>query len=154
MVIPGKDLIFIPFNVPSSKNSRVISSGKGSFHSPAVSKYLQKIGVKSYSSSKKTMEDYKTRPNLFKQSLKDVNFKDYTPLILGYHPVRKTKTKFDLHNVFQIIGDLLTAGGYIEDDNMECLVPIPFKIKGKYYTHNPENPGIYLKVLNNETIKY
>lgn len=154
MVIPGKDLIFIPFNVPSSKNSRAISSGKGSFHSPAVSKYLQKIGVKSYSSSKKTMEDYKTRPNLFRQALKGVNFKDYNLLILGYHPVRKTKATFDLHNIFQIIGDLLTAGRYIEDDNMKCLVPIPFKIGEKYYTHNPENPGIYLKVLNNKTIKY
>jgi hypothetical protein len=145
---------FIPFNVPSSKNSRVMAPGKGSFNSPAVSKYLQKLGVQHYSTSKKVVKEYKTRPNLFKEVFKGITFKNYSPLILGYHPVRDSKRQFDLHNVFQIIGDLLTAHDIIEDDNADCLIPIPYEMNGKFYSVDKENCGIWLFILNGTEIKY
>jgi len=147
---PG--VIFIPENVPSSKNSRV-NTRSGSFFSPSVRKYLQKLGIKNFSSSKKIVEEYKSesRPNRFKEALEGNEFYKYKPLILGFHPVRDSKRRFDLHNCFQIIGDLLQAHGIIEDDDATHLIPVPMEIDGEYFSVDKENPGIYLKVLNGST---
>ena len=144
--------VFIPFNTPSLKNSRV-NSRRGSFHSKTVAKYLQQLGIKSFSTRDKIVEGYVKRPNLFYQAVKDVDYKKYEPLLLGLHPVRESKRKFDFHNCVQIIADLLTAHDIIEDDNTDYFIPMPLKIKGKYYTHNPYNPGIWLEVLNGKTLK-
>ena len=56
-------LIFIPGNVPSSKNSR-INTSKGSFASKTVKSYLNSLGIQSYSSSKKLVKGYVNKPNL------------------------------------------------------------------------------------------
>ena len=146
-------MIFIPYNTPSSKNSRV-NTRSGSFFSPAVRKYLQKIGVKNFSSSKKTVDNYKNRENLFIKCFEGIDLKQHKPLILGYHPVRDSKRRFDLHNCFQIIGDLLQAHDIIEDDSAEYLVPVPMKIDDNYYSVDKDKPGIYLKVLNGKLIQY
>ncbi len=146
-------MIFIPHNVPSSKNSRV-NTRSGSFFSPSVRKYLQKIGVANFSTSKREVTDYKTRPNLFREALEGHDLKQHKPLVLGFHPVRDSKRKFDLHNCFQIIADLLQAHGCIDEDDAEHLIPVPRKMGGKYYTVDKENPGIYLEVLNGKTIDY
>lgn len=151
--LPKEDLFFIPFNVPSSKNSRV-STSRGNFRSAAVSKYLRLIGIQHYSSKKKEVKGYTRKPNLFKESLKDFSCSKDLPLVLGYHLIRKDKRKFDYHNVVQIIADLLTAHDLIEDDDCENLVIIPYKYKGTYYTVDKDNPGVYLKILNDKTIKY
>ena len=44
--------IFIPFNVPSLKNSK-IKTTRGIFPSKTFKKYLQAIGIQHFSSSKK-----------------------------------------------------------------------------------------------------
>ena len=62
-MINTMDEIFIAGNTPSSKNSRVNTS-RGSFASKTVTKYLRSLGIKSYSSSKRTVEDYKTKENI------------------------------------------------------------------------------------------
>ena len=147
-------LIFIPYNTPSSKNSR-INTRSGSFFSKAVKKYLHSLGIKAFSSSKKEVSEYKGRENLFLKCFENAeDWKQYKPLILGFHPVRNSKRRFDLHNCFQIIGDLLQAHDIIEDDSAEYLVPVPMKIDGEYYSVDKDKPGIYLKILNGELIQY
>ena len=141
---------FIPFNTPSSKNSRS-NSAKGSFHSPAVRKYLQKIGIANYSSNKREVVEYKdpNRPNLFRKAIQSLGLPEERPVLIGFHPVRDSERKFDLHNAVQIIADLLQAHGFIEDDDADHLVMIPMSKEGKFYTVDKENPGMWLKILNN-----
>lgn len=146
-------MIFIPYNVPSSKNSRVNTS-KGSFHSPSVRKYLQKLGVKKFSSSKKSVEEYKNKENLFNTAFEGIDLKQYKPLIIGYHPVRDSKRSFDLHNIIHIVADLMQAHDIIEDDNMENFIAVPLKIGGNFYSQDNDNPGLYLDILNGKTISY
>ncbi len=147
-------IYFIPHNVPSSKNSR-INTRSGSFFSKSVQKYLRELGIKAFSSSKKEVSTYKNRPNLFLKCFENAeDWKQYKPLILGFHIVRNSKRRFDLHNAFQIIGDLLQAHDIIEDDSAEYLVPVPFQIDGKYYSIDKEKPGVYLKVMNGEFMFY
>lgn len=143
--------IFIPFNVPSSKNSKV-ATAKGVFMSKTVRKYLQALGIKNFSVSKKTVEAYKTagRPNLFELSVAPM--REYLrdkelPHIIGFHFVRNTKHKFDIINMQQIICDLLVAHGFIEDDCADFLIPESFKINGKWYTYDKERPGVWIKII-------
>jgi hypothetical protein len=140
--------IFIPGNVPSLKNSKVKTS-KGIFRSKTVSKYLQKIGVKDYNVRKKTYENYKTRPNLFLESvlpLKSLIAKKEPPYLMYFHFIRGTKHSCDFGNMCQIIHDLLVAHRIIEDDNMNYLIPFPMKVDEKWYSYNKDNPGVLIRI--------
>ena len=142
----GKKIVFIPENVPSSKNSKVITP-KGLFMSKTVRRYLQKIGVKKYSVSQKTVENYKTRPNLFaiavKQMREDLKHRAM-PVIVGFHFVRGSKRKFDFHNMCQVVADLLVAHDVIPDDDMTHFIPEAVKVGGKWYSVCKGKPGVYL----------
>lgn len=139
-------MIFIEGNVPSLKNSK-IKTTRGVFHSKTVKKYLQKIGIMKYSASRKEVVYYKTKDCLFpyEELLKEVKGKEY-PIKIGFHFVRNSKRKFDFHNAVQIIADLIVAFDIIEDDNMDCFIPIPLKINKKYYSLDPDNAGVYIKI--------
>ena len=146
-----KEAIFIPHNVPSLKNSKTATTvGKGKnkrstlVHSPAVRKYLQKIGVKKYS-TRSGVENYVNRPNLFRDSIGGYFHGVPVPVIVKFHFIRDSKRKFDFHNAVQIIADLLVAHGFIEDDNMDYFIPVPMRSNGQWYSVDPKNPGVYLK---------
>jgi len=143
------ELVFIPGNVPSLKNSKVKTS-RGIFSSKTVKKYLTSLGIQRYSSSKKEVIGYKTRPNIFKEEIMPELLKlledKKAPYEFGFHFVRKSKHKFDFNNANQIIADLLVAHGIIEDDNMDYFIPYAFKMNEQYYTIDKENPGVYIKL--------
>ena len=144
-------MVFITGNIPSSKNSKVATS-KGVFHSKTVTKWLREQGIQSYSASRKELTGYKTRPILFPvQQLKElisINYsEDGLPLKIGIHFVRQSKAKFDFHNICQVIFDVMVAAGIIEDDNMDCILPFPMQIDGKWYSVDKNNPGCWITIL-------
>jgi hypothetical protein len=139
--------IFIPFNTPSLKNSKVATK-RGVFRSKTVSRYLQKIGVKKY--GKGGFENYKTRPNLFNECVEPLKKRlvpECYPVKLGLHFVRDSKRQFDFINACQIVFDLLVAHGVLPDDNMDYLIPIPLSMDGKFYSVDKVNPGVWVEVL-------
>ena len=137
--------IFIPFNVPSLKNSKIKTS-KGVFMSKTCRNYLTSLNIASYSSSRKEVIDKRSKKNLFKEAFKDWVVPD-KQIVLGFHFVRDSKRMFDFNNANQILLDLLTAHKFIVDDNMDWIVPQAYKKDGKYYSYNKENPGVYIKIL-------
>lgn len=137
-------MIFIKGNVPSLKNSKIKTS-KGIFPSKTVVNYLKELGIIHYSSGKKEVKCYKTKPNLFAEQFKN-NVKPSTQVIIEFHFVRNSKHKFDFNNATQIILDLLTAHDFIEDDNMDWVIPFPMKLNDKWYSYNKENPGVYINI--------
>jgi DNA-directed RNA polymerase subunit N (RpoN/RPB10) len=135
--------IFIEGNTPSLKNSKIATS-RGVFPSKTVKKYLQALGVKKYSCSRGTVENYKTKSNLFEEAvvpMKEIIIKRESPHKIGLFFIRNSKRKFDWINAAQIICDLLTAHGVIEDDNMDYLIPMPIQVAGSWYTVDKERPG-------------
>ena len=142
-------LIFIPGNVPSSKNSR-INTTKGSFASKTVKSYLNSLGIQSYSSSKKLVKGYVNKPNLIENLredfLKQTSGKQL-PLEIGFHFVRDSRRKFDFHNIVQVVLDLMTAHNIIIDDNMDCVIPFALKIDSKFYSVDKENCGVWIKII-------
>ena len=143
------ELIFIPGNVPSSKNSR-INTKHGSFASKTVKTYLNSLGIQSYSSSKKLVKGYVNKPNLIENLredfLKQTSGKQL-PLEIGFHFVRDSRRKFDFHNIVQVVLDLLTASDFIIDDNMDCVIPFALKRDGKFYSVDKENCGVWIKII-------
>lgn len=138
--------LFIPFNVPSLKNGK-IKTNRGIFHSKTVKDYLTKLGIKSYSTSKKQVEEFKNKPNLFKIIFKDVIIEKY-PIIIYFHFVRDSKRKFDFNNANQILLDLLSAHNIIEDDNMDYVLPMPYKKDNKWYSYDKDKSGVYIRIEN------
>ena len=134
-------MIFIPFNTPSLKNSKVATK-HGVFHSASVRKYLQKIGVRKYGS--KGVEDYKTRPNLFREAVGDYFNSVEFPAIVRFHFVRDSRRKFDFINAVQIVADLLVAHGCIADDDMDHFLPEPLWMDGKAYSIDKQKPGVWV----------
>ena len=145
----NNELIFIPGNVPSSKNSR-INTKHGSFASKTVKSYLNSLGIQSYSSSKKIVKGYVNKPNLIENLredfLKQTSGKQL-PLEIGFHFVRDSRRKFDFHNIVQVVLDLLTASDFIIDDNMDCVIPFALKRDGKFYSVDKENCGVWIKII-------
>jgi Holliday junction resolvase RusA-like endonuclease len=142
------NLIFIPYNVPSSKNSR-INTSKGSFASKTTKAYLNNLGIQTYSSGKKLVKSYVNKPNLIEQLREDFAKQikgKKLPLEIGFHFVRDSKRKFDFHNIVQVSLDLLTAHDIIVDDNMDCVIPFALKIDNKFYSVDKENPGVWIKI--------
>ena len=144
------ELIFIPGNVPSLKNSKVKTS-RGIFSSKTVKKYLANLGIQRYSSSRKEVLGYKTRPNIFQeqivpQIIKLLENKE-PPFEIGFHFVRGTKHKFDFNNANQLIADLIVAHDVLEDDNMDYFIPFALKIDNKFYSVDKTNPGVWIKII-------
>ncbi|HBA85986.1 MAG TPA: hypothetical protein DCZ95_18025 [Verrucomicrobia bacterium] len=138
--------VFIPGNVPSSKNSKIATS-KGVFHSKTVAHYLKDLGVKGYNLRYRTVDEYRQRVNIFRQSCGTLFNGIQYPAIIGFHFVRDSRRQFDFHNACQIIADLLVAHGMIEDDNMACMIPVPYQVSGRWYTVDKACPGVFLRVF-------
>jgi hypothetical protein len=153
MDIGGQKMVFVNGSIPSSKNSKVATS-KGVFHSKTVGKFLREQGIQHYSVSKKQITYYKTRPCVFPvKELKDLISgsskigSEGGPIKIGVHFIRQTKAKFDFHNICQILFDLMVAFDIIEDDNMDCILPFPMQIDGKWYSVDKDNPGAYISII-------
>jgi hypothetical protein len=151
------NLIFIPYNTPSLKNSKIKTS-KGVFSSKTVKKYLNLLGIQNYSLSKKIVKGYVNKPNIFEDLKKQFEIllknKDF-PVLIGFHFVRDSKRVFDFGNATEIVFDLLTAHDIIPDDNVKFIFPSVMTKEGilptsenfrehQWYSIDPENPGLFL----------
>ena len=152
-------MVFIPNNTPSLKNSKVKTS-KGIFSSKTVKKYLSLLGIQSYSSSKRVVVGYKTKPNEFELLIPEfeklLNGKQF-PVLVSFHFIRESKRKFDFGNATEVIFDLMTAHGIIPDDNVEFVFPSVMSIDGilptkenmndyEWYSVNKESPGVWINI--------
>lgn len=154
------ELIWVPYNTPALKNSKVKTS-KGIFSSPTVKKYLRKLGIQSYSSGKKIVKGYVTRPNEFeklREQFEKALLNKGFPILICFHFVRDSKRLFDFGNVTEIIFDLLTAHDIIPDDNISFIFPSIMTVDGilpneenirklEWYSINKDEPGVWIKIV-------
>tara|TARA_R100000541_G_scaffold45362_3_gene52400 strand:- start:11166 stop:11528 length:363 start_codon:yes stop_codon:yes gene_type:complete len=118
--------IFIPGNVPSSKNSKRWT-GKMLINSKTVMNYIKE--------SKGYYLEYK---NQFKKELKQHEY----PVKISFKFIRKSKHKFDYINPAQTVQDLMVKNGWIEDDNAEFIIPV-----FEQYEYDKEKPGVYITII-------
>jgi hypothetical protein len=145
------DLIFIPGNVTSKKNSKQIWWKSGQMKGN-VKAYRngQPVTPFIHSSDANTKYEkdaswyYNVERSNFKKQSKGKNL----PLIVGFHFIRSTKAKFDFGNMCQVILDLMQKHEWIENDHCDIILPIPLLINNSAYTVDKENAGIFIKIMN------
>jgi hypothetical protein len=122
---------FIPGNVPSSKNGRRWT-GKYFISSKTTMKYR-----------KATAAIYKAFASSFKKELKQHTF----PVTISFKFIRGSRHKFDYINPAQTVQDDMVKNGWIEDDNMNFIIPV-----FEPYEYDKENPGVIIKIIKNGKI--
>lgn len=121
-------MIFIPGNVPSSKNStwaKIINGRRIVLPSKQTVEY------------KKNTKDYW---ELYKKEFQ--NQLDSKPYKIGFKFIRGSKHKFDYVNPLQTIQDEMVKHNWLEDDTADELLPIFLP-----YEYDKNNPGVYIEVL-------
>lgn len=125
MIVSNKNTFFIPYNTPSSKNSK---------------RWTGKMLINS-----KQVMDYKKNTALFwikfkkpfLEAIKDLE----KPLKIGFYFIRDSKRKFDFVNVAQLPLDLMQEHGWIPDDCMTEVIP---SFLG--YEVDKEKAGVYINL--------
>jgi len=117
---------FIPGNVPSSKNGRRWT-GKYFIASKSTMKYRK--------DTKSFFEKYAQE---FKEELK----KHTLPVKVSFTFIRGSKHKFDYINPAQTTQDDMVTYNWIEDDNMENIIPV-----FEPYLYDKVNPGVEIKII-------
>lgn len=124
-------LIFIPGNVPSSKNSRINLKSGVSLPSEATTLWRRR--------TQRYWSLYRKHFNMQCQGKGDF-------LIVGIHFIRGTRHKWDFINPCQTIQDEMTKHKWIEDDNTDCIMPFPMMVEGKFWSYDSKNPGVLIRV--------
>lgn len=105
--------IYIPYNVPSSKNSqRIIRNKDGK---PLLIKSVQSVEYEALS-----FKWWKYQRKLFLEFIEGKEF----PLTIGWYYIRSSKHIFDYNNASQFPKDLMTKYGWWSDDNMKVVKSI------------------------------
>lgn len=118
--------IFIPGNVPSSKNSKQWT-GKFLVHSKQSQTY--------YRNSESFWVKYAP---LFRKNIQNLQ----KPISIEFTFIRGTRHKFDYVNPLQTILDLMVKHNWIDDDNADEVLPSFGK-----YSYDKNNPGVNIKIL-------
>lgn len=123
---------FIPGNVPSSKNNKVWT-GKFLVVSARTTKWRK--ATKSYWQALK--EDF----------LKELSKHVKHPYNIEFTFIRDSRRRFDYVNPLQTVLDEMVEHGWLEDDNANIVKPF-----FGTYSYDKSNPGVIIKILNNDTL--
>lgn len=134
-----KKMIFIPGSVPSSKNSRQLTKSGLFIGSKATQKY-RKLSTPYWI-------QYKDE---FKEMIKDLP----KPIIVGFHFIKRTRNLWDFINPVQTVQDIMVKNGWIDDDNISEILPVPLLINGEYCGYDKTNHGVYIAVMENMCEEY
>ena len=122
-------MIFIAGNVPSSKNSKRWT-GKMLINSKTVMKYI-----------KDTDSQYKSMRSKFEEMTAGLDM----PVVVSFKFIRGTKHRFDYINPAQTVQDLMVKNKWIEDDNMNYIIP-----HFEPYEYDKENPGVEIRIYGRD----
>jgi len=117
--------IFIPGNVPSSKNSKQWT-GKLLISSKTTRNYI-----------KQSWPFWIENAEKFKAAASKLS----KPLSISFLFVRKSKHKFDYINPCQTVQDIMVKAGWLADDHADLLIPYFEK-----YLYDKDNPGVYITI--------
>ena len=120
--------IFVPGNVPSSKNSKVWT---GKF-------LVSSETTKRYKDNSKVVWENDILRDKFLDCLREVS----PPYKLSFKLVRDSKRRFDYVNMAQAPLDLMVEYGWLKDDNADIVKPI-----FEDYEINKDCPGVIISLI-------
>lgn len=118
--------VFIPYNVPASKNNRVWT-GTYFVVSAATKKWR-----------KDTDEYWEKYSGAFSKKVEYLK----RPYFIHLTFIRKTRHIFDLTNAGDTVMDAMVEHCWLNDDNADCVTPVYGK-----YEYDKDNPGVYIRLV-------
>lgn len=118
-------MIFIPGNVPSSKNTKQWT-GRYLVWSKTAQKYVRD-----------TEDIWISKKEEWLELLGQRQF----PVRVSFKFIRKTRHKFDYVNPLQTVLDLMVKYNWIPDDNADIILPV-----FEPYEYDKDNPGVYINI--------
>lgn len=122
---------FIGRNVPSKKNSKIITKNKRIISSKLTREYEQWIAPMMHRNF-----------NQWQEIIKNEQF----PLYVGFYFYRDSRRKWDFVNIIQTIADVMQDYLYIPDDDTKHIIPIYL---GEELTKK-EKSGFKMKLLDSK----
>jgi hypothetical protein len=121
-------MIVIPYNTPSSKNSKIVTK-----HGAVIMSKL------CYTWLKNTKSHWVNNKELFEKQL--VGREPPYHVVFGF--VRDTRRKFDYINALQIVADTMVKYEWLIDDDCNNLIPyfLPHRV-------DKANCGCYIQVID------
>lgn len=137
MYLPQLEIphVFISGHVSSFKNSKQFIRLKNGQTRLVPSKAWNKY-MKNYSWQ---FKDYK-----YKKKFKSLFKEESLPLQVGFYFIRSRNQVFDFHNICAGILDLMQDHRWIDDDNIDNILPYPLLIEDKYWHKDASNPGVII----------
>jgi Holliday junction resolvase RusA-like endonuclease len=122
---PGMNKIFIPGEVPSSKRGKQWTGTR--LISSSFTRRYEAASWMDYIANSRTFHEAVTGRT--------------KPLKIGFEFIRRTKGRFDYHNLIQCPMDQMVKAGWIADDSANEVIPffLPYKL-------DKENPGVWIHV--------
>jgi len=142
--------IFLSGNVPSLKNSKRIHFKNVQQHlkgkvkitmngSPAVPFITSSALVEKYK------EDNKRQYDSYRQKFIELTKSLPKPYLVEFVFIRTSNRSFDFNNANHLITDMMAKHGWVDDDDMVNVIPIP-RMKPPFYFVNKANAGVWLTV--------
>jgi hypothetical protein len=135
--------IFISGEVRSSKNSRQLKMVTRTIKATGQKKIVP-ISENS-KAAKKYKEDTCWYYKLFASSFRKMLENKQKPYVIEFQFVRQFHSKWDFANMIQIVQDMMVEYGWLDDDNVSEILPVP-NIENPYLI-DPKRPGIWIKVI-------
>lgn len=130
-IILDNNEIYIKGNVPSSKNSKIITKNKRIICSKVVRKYLKEYGYQ--------WEDVKNRDKFLWLAENRTSKR----IRVNFLFIRDSKRIFDYQNIAQLPCDLMQKYGWIENDNAYVMTPV----YDENFFVNKDLAGVVISVL-------
>jgi len=135
--------IFISGEVRSSKNSRQLKIVQKRIKSTGQ---LKTVPISENSNAaKKYKNDTEWYYKLYASNFRRLLQGKTKPYIIEFQFVRAHHSKWDFANMIQIVQDMMVEFGWIEDDNINEILPVP-NIANPYLI-DTKKPGIWIKVI-------
>lgn len=141
------DSLFIPGEVYSSKNSKQIfmkSVGKSKWKfngKPCIPFITDSAPVKKY--KKEVKRHYKSQLGKFLEMIDG----KMLPVVVEFTFARKTKGRFDFNNMTELVQDMMVNCGWLPDDDIRHILPIPPLPPKEPFLLSKDDPGVYIRVL-------
>lgn len=119
-------MIFLPGNVPSSKNSK-FWTGSRLVNSKLVQTYIREVSVQMV---------------YFRLAFRKLVTLKAKPYKVSFKFIRSSHRRFDYMNAAQTLTDLMVKCEWLADDNADEIVPY-----FEPYEYNKTSPGVFISVL-------
>lgn len=143
------DGLFIPGEVYSSKNSKRIfpkvgpgGAGGWKFKGKAARPFItDSAAATKY--KKESLPFYLGMKESFLEMVDGVSH----PFVIEFTFYRTTKRKFDFNNMTQAVQDMMVKAGWIEDDDIAHLLPVPPLPPKQAYFIDKKQPGVLINII-------